>query len=359
MTAQLLKRLLAVALAAAVCLGFAGQASAGYALTNTNLNANVPVLAGGTGTAPLPGVTYIDVTNLRFWTNTFAVNSNGTADVRTVFAGTLSAAHDNVSYSPILGPGTATTSMTILGAVQGTASPLSGGNFLLDIQKGGFGLYASSKAINDADPTTWTTPNTPTTAFATFTLAPKGAVFPGAPGNTGASAQFSDTASVTNQSSINSTDASKSQGTVLFNNSTGASTFLLPGSVSGAPQPPSGLIATFGQKIETTVTTANAGNGGTFSSTDLGILNGIQMTYTSLQWATGVGGTATSNWNPTFTKNSSGQLISANGDFRATAQGAELNPFAAVPEPSSIVLMGMGLGSLALAIRRRKNQVPA
>lgn len=336
MTGQLLKRLLPVAIVAIAVLTFAGQVSADVALTNTDLNAN----SLGIG-PPLPGVTTIDVSPLRFYTNTFAGAGTAGADVRDVFAGVLSSAHDGVSYTPINGPGGATTFINILGAVEGTANQTGTGASTLTISSGGFELIASAKPLNTADPSTWTG-----ATFATFKIGPATGVFPGSP-NPSESAQITVSGAVMNQSTVNTADPTQNQGRLLFVNGPGASSFLLPGDPS-APQPPSGVFAHFGQLIETTVTAATSG----LTPADLTLMNAIQTMFTGDLWATGIGAGPQSNWDP-LSPTASGFPT----DFRATGEGAELNPFGPIPEPSSIVLLGMGFGGFALRMFRRKRKV--
>src|SRR5262249_39705174 len=158
-------------------------------------------------------------------------------------------AHDNVSYSDIRGPGSGTTFLNLVGAVQGTA-PQTGTTSTLSILKGGFELIASATPLNTSAPSTWLSG----TIVATFNLGPAAGITPGSP-NPAESVQIVQNAATQNQSSLNSTNPAQNQGRVLFLNgqggTPGASGFLGAGDPS-APQPPVGLWAHFGQNVELT-----------------------------------------------------------------------------------------------------------
>lgn len=374
----MLRRPLAALFAAACCLAFTADAKAVFITSNGSVEMIDPSAAGD---PPLVHIKLLDdagfvLTNQVSGSVVGGVPTVG-SEIRSIAIGIVDQVLNGAFTDATLPDG---TDLLFVTAIRGEIVAGPPGTALFT-QGRIFALSKPALGFDNRDPDTWPTV---ASAFAEWDLAEVQEWLDGSPVGSAVGYPAEDV----NRSGINViTPQTRGQGQFLFveDSSAAQTAGATPGSAPGTggdnfirdvvDNSPPGLVKTdegVGVEVSQTIENISATDAGTFdegrvSATDLLVLNAfaaaafsgvgvdLDLVAPGVQaWATGIGGAAApvTHFNPRFTSG-----VSTTGDFRAILDfNAHIGHYA-VPEPSSMILFGLGLGSVGLArIRRRRNE---
>lgn len=358
------RQMFATVCAAACCLLSTGDA---HAILITS-NGDFAVVSDQDGAAPISDIKIIagQGSTGRIYTNQvsgapFTVGS----EIRTVSAYRIDGATDGIQHSGVeFADG---DKLIIVSAILGTITSTSGGLVTADFTIGrAFAIKISAAGFDSRNPDSWDSG----TIVAEFALKPKEAVVSGPLG-----ANVSFTAAQTNQSAANSAATQQTQGVFLFREDspqgqTPGNNLLSNVETYGIPAQfidSESLIADVDQTLLFTDLEDWDDPTGPLGAADLAALNLFAMLagFSDLSggamlghyFASGLGGAAVTDFNPQWPQGDGGP--GPNGDFFATLGidnyvAIQASP---VPEPTSVVLFGIGAGLCGLgALRRRRNE---
>lgn len=308
---------------------------------------------------PLTDIRRIDSSGGHVFTNQFT-SPNGPfgvgAEIRTVVAIQMQSAIDGELFQPLQDgrAGFQGNDIVLLAAIRGTVVSSAPGAATANFDAGRFYLTSLAQGTFDPrNPDTWNFAGT----FAEFGLVPPESVVPGS----GQALAFS--ASVMNQSSVNTTSSNQADGRFLFMEDSTAAQNALPGSgddwltVTSQPQQfvtDEGFLVQSFQTVEFADLSELSGD--PLTASDLAVMDAIYTDMATkaglgpLVFATGFGGAADSDFNPQF-----GPGVT--GDFRGELQLRNSIVAQVIPEPGSLALLSIGvaLGAFGGFRRRRRD----
>jgi PEP-CTERM motif len=356
---MLLKKFFAAAICAAVCLGVTTNAQAILITSNGDFD----LISAEDGVAPISDIKIISGAGAtgRIFTNQVsgAVPFGLGSQIRTVSALAVGGATDGIQHTSVrFANGDI---LVIVSAIQGSITTVSASQQTATFTAGrAFAMRFAVGTFDSRNPASWAAG----TVVAEYALKPQEDVFSGSP----LGSDINYAAALTNQSSVNSATNAQTQGVFLFRED--SQTFQTPGNnlmfnVDQSVIPPGwvfhseSLVSDIDQTLLfTDLENFELGaNPGGLNAADLGILNAFagaagfgDLGGAGTGFATGLGGAGVADFNPQFPP---GVGDVPTGDFFATYGADNYVAVQAVPEPSSMLLLTLGVGGLGLYRRIR------
>jgi PEP-CTERM motif len=357
-----LKKLFAAAICAAACLGYSTNAQAILITSNGDFD----LISAEDAAAPISDIRILSGSGAtgRIFTNQvsgatpFGLGSG----IRTIAALAIGGATNGIQHTSVrFANGDI---LVIVSAIEGSITTVSGSQQTATFTSGrAFAMRFAVGAFDSRNPASWAAGS----VVAEYALKPQEDVFSGSP--LGADVNYS--ADLTNQSSVNSATNAQTQGVFLFREDsnlrqTPGNNLLFNVDQSVIPQGwvfhSESLVSDIDQTLLfTDLENFELGaNPGGLNAADLAMLNAVggaagfaNLGGAGTGFATGLGGAGVADFNPQFPP---GVGDTPTGDFFATYGADNYVAIQAVPEPSSMLLLGIGAGGLGLYRRIRRTK---